>query len=322
MPHYYGCRIDIKHRDYLWKELKENRLRQGWGFDPGQDLKHMTVDKGAARNRSMLKVKQGDYLLVPRIKSYDTVAIVRATEDFDAGYRYEIPEEGDFGHVFPAEYVAEFHRGSILVGELNRSLRCRSRFWSLDGYAGIIEKLLGASEAERMNDEGYPAKYDTAEDDVFEDSAEEFKEKLYAAMCGKFIDSSWEHALVYGLQRMYPDYEVVRVGGKSEAGHGADIVIKIPSPLLDGRSYVIAIQVKDYVGTVGRAPVDQILKADSYSAWNDDQNKLLEKWVILVKSQEESNPDFAAYAREKNVKVIWSDDFKDLLYEIAMKSKW
>ena len=158
---------------------------------------------------------------------------------------------------------------------------------------------------------------------MFSIFADEFKTKLYDEMYHQFSESEWEFALVHGLCKMYPDYKIERVGGTTEAKHGADIVIKIPSPLMcDEFYYVIAIQIKDYNAFVGHDPIDQILKADSYPDWNNDQNKLLEKWVVLTGCQKQHNTDFSEYAEEKGVKIIWVDELKELLYNIAMKSKW
>lgn len=323
MPNYFGYRINTSERNFFKKELFEyKQLRQGWGYDPGQDLRHMTVNNGASRNRSMFRVKKGDILLVPELCSPDTVAIVRATEDFEKGYRFEIdPILNDYGHIFPAEYVTEFRRHNSMVGKLKASLRTPMRFWSLNDFADVIEKMIAAPMALLLDVKNYSDRYEEIEESVFDAFADEFKTKLYDNMYSQFSESEWEFALVHGLQKLYPHYRVERVGGKTEKEHGADIVIKIPAPLTyDESYYVVAIQVKDYSHSVGFAPIDQISKADSYPDWKNEQNKLLEKWVILTKCQKQLNPDFEQYATSKNVKVIWGDDLKELLYNIAMKS--
>ena len=323
MPNYFGYRINTSKRDFFKKELREHKqLRQGWGYNPGQDLRNMTVNEGASRNKSMFRVKKGDILLVPELCSPDTITIVRAIEDFATGYRFEIdPELGDFGHIFPAEYVTEFRRHNSLVGKLKASLHMRPRFWRLDDYADIIEKLIAAPKESLLDVKDYEDRYEEVEESVFDSFASDFKAKLYAKMYSQFSESEWEFALVHGLKKLYPHYKVERVGGKTEKDHGTDIIIKIPSPLTyDESYYIIAIQVKDWSDSVGQGPIDQILKADSYPEWNNDQNKLLEKWVILVNGEKQLNPDFEQYAASKDVKVIWGDDLKELLYNIAMKA--
>ncbi|WP_141100425.1 hypothetical protein [Fibrobacter sp. UWH1] len=322
MTNYYGYRINTSRRDFFKKELIEHkRLRQGWGYDPGQDLRSMTVNEGAARNKSMFKVKQGDVLLVPGLCSPDTVAIVRATEDFAKGYRFEIdPKEGDYGHIFPAEFVTEFRRHNPLVGSLKASLRTPMRFWGLNDFADVIERMIEAPKESLLSVKDYYDRYDDVEESVFDAFSDEIKDKLYVNMNSQFSESEWEFALVRGLQKLYPHYKVLRVGGKAEKEHGADIIIKIPSPLTyDESYYIIAIQVKDYSNSVGFGPIDQVLKADNYQEWHNEQNKLLEKWVILTKCQKNLNLEFVQYAASKNVKVIWGEDLKELLYIIAMK---
>lgn len=323
MKHYYGYRINTSQRDFFKKELLEHKhLRQGWGYDPGQDLRNMTVNEGASRNRSMFKVKQGDILLVPSLCSPDTVAVVRATQDFATGYRFEIdPTLKDFGHIFPAEYVTEFRRHNSLVGKLKASLRTPMRFWGLDDFAKIIEQLIATPRASLLEVKDYNNQYEEVEESVFDAFAEDFKRILYDKMYSQFSESEWEFVLVHGLRRLYPHYKVERVGGKTEKEHGADIIIKIPSPLTyDESYYVIAIQVKDYNNVVGYGPIDQVSKADSFDEWKNGQNMLLEKWVVLTGCTKQLNSNFEQYAASKNVKIIWGDDLKELLYVIAMKS--
>ncbi len=38
MSNYWAFRTDSKNRDYFYSELKEGRLRQGWGYVDSQDL--------------------------------------------------------------------------------------------------------------------------------------------------------------------------------------------------------------------------------------------------------------------------------------------
>ena len=222
MPNYFGYRINTSKREFFKKELLEHKqLRQGWGYDPGQDLRNMTVNEGASRNRSMFKVKQGDILLVPGLCSSDTVTIVRAIQDFATGYRFEIdPELGDFGHIFPAEYVTEFRRHNSLVGKLKASLRTPMRFWGLNDYADIIEALIAAPKESLLEVKDYDDRYEEVEESVFDLFAEQFKAELYGKMYSQFSESEWEFALVHGLKKLYPHYKVERVGGKAEKEHG------------------------------------------------------------------------------------------------------
>ena len=89
--HYWGYRICNEASSFFYEELKEGRLRQGWGYNSGQDLRCLTYDEGARKNLRMFEeVKKGDILLVPRIPSWEDISIVEATKDWNEGYTFDI----------------------------------------------------------------------------------------------------------------------------------------------------------------------------------------------------------------------------------------
>ncbi|WP_237156722.1 hypothetical protein [Photobacterium leiognathi] len=47
---YWGYRIDTTKIKFFRQELDEGRLRQGWGWTEGQNLRLLTKDSGARRN--------------------------------------------------------------------------------------------------------------------------------------------------------------------------------------------------------------------------------------------------------------------------------
>jgi len=150
--------------------------------------------------------------------------------------------------------------------------------------------------------------------DVFNNVFDEqkFTNELYKKLIKQFTREEWEFALVNGLKELFPFYQIERVGGKEEKNHGTDILIKLPS-LLDNYEYAIAIQVKDYEGTVGQSVIDQINKADNY--WESENLKLIEKWVIITKSSKDVNTELLN--NNSNVKIIFADELKDLFNRIA-----
>jgi len=142
---YWGYRIDNNRIELFNRELMQGRLRQGWGWLEGQNLRRLTIDNGAKRNLPMFeRVKRNDILLVPHLPTFEYVAIVEATEDWDIGYRFDtIKEIGDYGHIFPAKYITHFSRDSAYVTKLLRTkLRIISRFWEIRGCENDIEMLL------------------------------------------------------------------------------------------------------------------------------------------------------------------------------------
>jgi hypothetical protein len=145
---YWGYRIDNNRVDYFWQELMSKRLRQGWGWQEGQDLRVFTVDDGAGRNRKMFnEVKAGDILLVVNLPRIRYISIVEAIDDWDNGYDFDIDENiGDYGHIFPARYITFFSRYDEREEEMTikECLRNQSRFWNIGSLdcRGAIDRLL------------------------------------------------------------------------------------------------------------------------------------------------------------------------------------
>ena len=95
---YWGYRVDSSKRRFFFDEIKEGRLRQGWGYDNNQDLTlGENTDISSRRNYPIFnKVKEDDYLLIPHLEQWDEITIVQATEDFNKGYKFSIADCGDY----------------------------------------------------------------------------------------------------------------------------------------------------------------------------------------------------------------------------------
>ncbi|MDR3137770.1 MAG: hypothetical protein LBT73_02685 [Tannerellaceae bacterium] len=320
MRNYWGCRIYNRYIPFLAKELEAGRLRQGWGYDESQNLKNTTVDLGAKKNLRMLKVKKGDILLVPHLPVWEQVAIVEATEDWDTGYRFEIPEleDGghDCGHIFPAKFIKSFTRNNKNVSkDIRSTLTNRCRFWCINHYADDVESLCSKNPGELLPSQSWIDRMEDATKRVFNNSfkQETFTDDLYKELSNHFGRAEWEHALVYGLKNLYPSYIIEKVGGSREELHGTDILIKIPGIVPDFY-YVIAIQVKDYHDFVSKEVIGQIDKADKH--WEEVENvKLIDKIVIIVKADKDDNRHLLN--NESDVKFIFADELKTLLSEMG-----
>lgn len=317
--HYWGYRI-YKHKNtFIFNELKNHeKLRQGWGYLPEQDLRVLTVDEGARRNLSMFnKVKKNDILLVPKLPTWDYVAIVEATKDWNEGYEFDIPEEhGDLGHIFPAKYIKCFSRTNKHVTKIIRgTLKNRLRFWNIDHCGEDIENLLKLEQHELETTQSYEERFVTSISTVFNEIFDEklFTDKLYGELTKQFGREEWEKALVKGLSRIFPSYKIDVVGGGKEKFHGTDILIRIPG-IISEYEYCIAIQVKDYNGLVPEEVIAQINKADNY--WNLDRNlKLIEKIVIVIRADKDDNK--LLVDNESGVRFIFSTELKELLTDIG-----
>ena len=313
---YWCYRINNEIPEYFWKELVEKRLRQGWGWHKGQDLKNFKKDEGAGRNRPMLNVNKGDILLIPHLPDWDDIAIVEATEDWNVGYKFDIDKKlGDYGHIFPAIFLKKFSRSNEHVtGNIRSTLKNPSRFWNINHYGKDVEKLLKTEESNLSKTQSYENRFEASIENVFNKvfNASEFSDMLYKKLNEQFTREEWEFALAYGLGQLFPNYFIDRVGGGKESEHGTDILIRMPG-IISGCEYVIAIQIKDYEGFVANDVIKQINKADKY--WNKDNTKLIEKIVIITRADKDNNLDLLE--NKDNVKFIFAKEFKELLAKIG-----
>lgn len=313
MRNYWAFRVDKRYLSDLNEELEKGHLRQGWGWDERQNLNSFTLNEGASRNFPMLNgVKKNDIILVPHLPHWGLVSIVEATEDWKSGYRFEIFKTGDHGHVFPARRLKIFSRhNENVTGNIRSTLRNPSRFWNISHYGDDIDKLLSVDD-ECIESQG-------RSDRLIEAIAKSFVEvpkNLISELNTQFNASEWEYVLVDMFTELYPHCTVERVGGKLEAQHGTDILITIPGITSD-TSYCIAVQIKDWNNNAGLYPVDQVLKADW---WNNDNRKVIEKVVVLIRAEEESNEAIIRYASEKGVKIIFASDLKEMAFKYACLS--
>lgn len=317
--HYWGYRINTEQIKFFRQELQEGRLRQGWGWDKNQDLRNLKMDKGAKRNLPIFKkVKKGDIILIPHCPIWDEVAIVEASEDFNKGYVFEISTElKDYGHIFPAKFLKSFVRKNQNVsGNLRATLKNVSRFWNIDHCSEEIEKMISLDDSELKDSKSFRASFVNAVEDSFTQAfnMDIFSKKLYELTNDKFSNEEWEFALVEGLKKLLPSPIVVeRVGGIKEEEHGADIIIRYPGLLKT--EYIVAIQVKDYSGFVGDSPVKQIKKSDTYKDFNDENHKLIDKYVLITNAKKEDNEKLLEKAED--VKIIFAEELKELLCNIG-----
>ena len=317
---YWGFRVSKHHLKFLGEELAAGHLRQGWGYDAGQDLRHPeNLDPGARRNLRMYEeVKRGHILLVPRLPQWHLVAVVEATEDWDRGYRFEIPATiGDFGHIFPAKLLKWFPRDAAEVtGDLRASLRNPARFWNMDGRGRDIETLRGteqdALDQAITDDTRLSEAVQSAFDKAFDEG--EFGKAVYERLNKEFEGKRWELVLERVLRTRYPaPCQVEQVGGRGEERHGTDILILLPGVGV-GPRYAIAVQIKDWEGTVSARVIDQIGKA---TWWEEEGHQVIEKVVVMTKAEQKDNAALEAAAKCHGVRLVFAEQLRELLTDHA-----
>lgn len=323
MTNYWGYRIDTRNRKFFMDEIMEGHLRQGWGWNDKQNLKYYEdepnkeFDYSAKRNIPIYKkVKKGDILMIPRIEYWDEVVLVRATEDFKTGYKFSIDKKlEDYGHYFPVEFIMCVSRyNSNVNGAIRETLKCRSRFWSINRCAEHIEELIRLNENVNLRESSsYLETFRNKAEAAFNE--EKFAEDIYNELNKSTQASEWEFILCEGFKKIFPDnYVIETTSNKVEYNHGADIIIRIPGIL--NNTYVIAVQVKDYKDIVGGNPVEQINKADDFFK-NEEGTTLIDKYVIITKANKEINGDLVDEAEKSNVKILFDKEVKSLLSQMA-----
>ena len=322
--HYWGYRIDVKNQDFFFKELQQGRLRQGWGYAENQKLPN-TTDSGARKNLSMYhNVKKGDILLIPRLPKWSDVAIAEATEDWDTGYKFEIDDEKkDYGHIFPAKYKGCFNRnGKDVSGNIQSTLKARNRFWNISRLSEDVEKiwknLAGNKESTSVIEN---IKNIVSEQVKSHFDLKGFYEKVIVEYNQKFTASQWEDVLKNVLEKIYPGYEIEKTGGMKEEEHGTDLLVVI-SGLSNLEKYNIAIQVKNYKGKISddniNNIIEQINKAKRYK-WEND-GKLIDQILVITSAKEEANPKLIEECQKKEIRVIFSEELKKLIFQSIIES--
>ena len=322
--HYWGYRIDIKNQDFFFKELQQGRLRQGWGYAENQKLPE-TKDSGARKNLSMYhNVKKGDILLIPRLPDWGSVAIAEAIEDWNEGYKFEIDDEKkDFGHIFPANYIGCFNRhGKDVSGNIQSTLKARNRFWNISRLSEDVEKIMKNLEGNRESTSVIEnIKNIVSEQVKFYFDLKGFSEKVIDEYNRKFTASQWEEVIKNILEKIYPGYEIERIGGSKEEKYGTDILVTI-SGLSNLEKYNIAMQVKNYNDVISDNNIDNIIKqinkAEEY-VW-ENNGKLIDKILVITSAKKEENPKLIKKCKKENIKVIFSEELKKLIFQSIIDS--
>jgi hypothetical protein len=159
---YWAIRTDSRNNTpWLWNELQDGRLRQGWSRRPDEDLEVVEEVRRIGgrltdgqretwrRSRRLLSsqggVNVGDLVVTPHLPQFGTWTIVRVV----GPYRFSIDDgrnwlgRPDFGHILPVEVVTRPvpWRDPAVPQSLQRAMRVRQPMWSLDPVAEAVEMV-------------------------------------------------------------------------------------------------------------------------------------------------------------------------------------
>ena len=272
------------HRRYVREQLDAGFLRQGWGHEPDQDLLRVrTIIDDPSRGWPALSEDQrlawghwrmlgeasahpddamcdGDIVLVPNMPEEGLFTLCELT----GAYTYDIDcSIEDLGHcravtVLTPGGVSNVHE--LVSGGLRRSLRCRSRLWWLGEHVASLVAIIakfnsgGGADLRDGTDASRRARLKVAGD--LKASIDGLTRTIEAPLRFVLQSAEWEPLLRDALVPLLKDVQVLHTGGPSEKG--ADLEIHIPNPFEPAVPWVIAVQVKDFVGQIGGTVADQL----------------------------------------------------------------
>lgn len=261
---YLVFRTDRTQREFIFREIDQGRLRQGWGWKNEHDLrlierhvrsgKPLTEEEARVwRNRRMLDtesdgMRSGDVILVPHVPDLNRWIVVRVS-----GTPYTFAptvargrEGADYGHIVGVEAV-RLPNGKIGVVEpdnahvdprLRVSMHRSARISSIDSLGVAIDDLIAAIESGK----------DTATPEPEAQKADSFlsasREAAIKHLQIKYRGADLEHLARRLFSWIYQGARVERWGGANE--RGTDLLIFTQDPL--GIEYKIAVQIKHHEG--------------------------------------------------------------------------
>lgn len=265
MTQYLVIRTDKNQQPYIHAELSNQRLRQGWGYRPEQDLRKIAQkrarnqtltpeERDAWGSRRMLEtewngLQPDDLVLCPNLPGYGQwiLARVTGTYSFDEGE----PDSGDYRHCLPVEplrtpagEVAIIHPHNAHVdARLRQTMRNMRRMWGIDYLANAVERLCEAiaTGADVRTPHAPSARHEA----FFSKARASIVAAVWAELQQAVQGAELESLLVPVLEFAYGKGQVEAVGGRGEKG--ADIMVNTRGPR--GLRFRTAIQVKMHDGT-------------------------------------------------------------------------
>ena len=298
MARFWFQRTERTRACLLTEELKADRLRQGWGSLPEQDLRIISAAREQGlplseyqrqcwrRNRRLLPtepdgVRPEDYIITPHLPEKGVWSIVKVT----GGYSYEIlhipPDVRDFGHILKVELINPDRpinpKCAAVAAGLRESARNLLPMWNVDHLAEQVRRLIDAIE--RGNDVSQPETETERLASIYRLAATAIEDGLRE----RFEGAEFEKPVKMLLDRIYGEGNVETHAGPRE--HGADFVFSYTDGLRI--QHKVAVQVKMFRGTVASLdPLDQIRRAhENYEG--------IDEGVILTMA-EDFEEDFEA----------------------------
>jgi len=153
-------------RPYIWAEAQAGRLRQGWGTQEDQNLEVIaaTLRRGDTLSESQREARRalrmltswehgmrfGDVVVAPNLPEYGRLSIAQVTGSYEWAPASPLRFGERFGHVLPVEWLVTDidRRGPDVSDSLRSVLGVQTRLYSISGYGGDVERLLGGETSD------------------------------------------------------------------------------------------------------------------------------------------------------------------------------
>ncbi|WP_417913261.1 restriction endonuclease [Candidatus Electronema sp. TJ] len=325
---FWAIRTDKYNQEIIFEELKNGKLRQGWGYDESQNLFliQSEIDKGgkwwnrlsdiqkeSLRNLRMLSdaedsIQIGDIILTPNLPKQNSFCLAEVSERYvfnmlTLNKKTDINNlHHDYGHVLPVKLITldginKFNEN--VHADLRSTLRTPMRMWNLDTYKEHIEKLISCYD--KGKDLGTAssgeAKLSIAWENALLKATKSLQDELASQLDQHFQASEWEEPIKTVLSQLYPGVNVRWTGGPYE--YGADIVLQIEN-FFGEIPWLIVVQVKNYTGEINETVLGQIKEAhECYSK----EGKIILGVIMTTAESKTIAFDNAKYDLEKELGI-------------------
>ncbi len=320
--------------DYVKNEIKQGRLRQGWGNSDSRlkkDHQEEWVEKQYARHSvpsietdensvkeslkkrfnllaRMLGIKKGDIIIIPKTPDYNKFTICRANGE----YTFCKPEgldADDFYHVIPIdkESVREF---SYHADENCEIIHAKLRGYQAPVNSVVKQSVINAAEALISSDSN---EEDKSMEDLVKDIKEDILKKTALERFRNLGNKGAENIVKLIFEKM--GYEYIRGNSYNGTGGDADLIfadnsfgeladVSLNSSEVSGEVFV---QVKNKTGTDENDynGVEQLINRAS------DENVPVK---ILISTADSFTQKCKEMANKNNVLLIDGNGFLNLIF--------